>query len=353
MIKNTWFVDPEQLNPEQGPIIDLPSDKSYLIKGPPGSGKTNLLLLRANFLAIDRHPNLRIVVFTRMLQSFLVSGAEQYDFKASRITTLKRWEMDLLYEHGFRAKPPAEHDQQRRYYIERIQELIDAGEIAPNLYEVTLLDEAQDYLPEEVKVFRKLSKAIFAVADSRQKIYPTADCMAELEASVDETKELQYHHRCSIPICRLADALTKNPDYEPMEHTSNYDDARWPSSNPTYARVKSVEEEAKEIMSKLGHQIKAYPGELIGVVTPTNEDVQAIWSVIQGSSLTQFCVLRASDDDTPFDPAAPIWLATMHSFKGLEARALHIAGLAKLSHFPKQRNLIYTSVRECPVDRRK
>ena len=89
-MENTWWVGPDDLIPEQSDLIELPADKSFLIKGPPGSGKTNLLLLRANFLALGGHVNLRVVVFTRMLQSFLAAGAKQYDFKASRITTLTK-----------------------------------------------------------------------------------------------------------------------------------------------------------------------------------------------------------------------------------------------------------------------
>jgi superfamily I DNA and RNA helicase len=342
-MENAWWVGPDDLIDEQSDIIDLPSDKSYLVKGPPGSGKTNLLLLRANFLALGGQENLRVVVFTRMLQSFLVAGAQQYDFKASRITTLTRWEQDLLYQYGVKIDPPDDFEEQRKYLIGKIEQLIEARKIE-NIYEATLLDEAQDYLPAEIRVFRGLSRTLFAVADSRQKIYESEDCMADLEAAVDSVKTLQYHHRCGVQICRLADALTKDSAaHTPMEQTSNYDEEARPSS-VKYTRLANLKEEASAIVSNVKQQMKAYPGELIGVVCPKNEDLQGIWNYLQESEIAPNAVMRRSDDDTPFDPDVPIWLATMHAFKGLEARALHIAGLTKLRRFPNQRNLIFTAV---------
>ena len=35
-----------------------------------------------------------------------------------------------------------------------------------NLYDAIILDEAHDYLPEEVELFSKLGSTLFAVADS-------------------------------------------------------------------------------------------------------------------------------------------------------------------------------------------
>ena len=77
----TWWVSEEQLKGEQKAIVTLPIANSHLILGPPGSGKTNLLLLRANYLHLAGHTNLAIVVFTRTLQEFIVAGGHEYDFQ--------------------------------------------------------------------------------------------------------------------------------------------------------------------------------------------------------------------------------------------------------------------------------
>ena len=84
---DTWWIGEDQLDDEQKDVIGLPLDSSFLITGPPGCGKTNLLLLRANYLTLAGLPNIAIVVFTRSLQEFIASGGHQYAFPASKIMT--------------------------------------------------------------------------------------------------------------------------------------------------------------------------------------------------------------------------------------------------------------------------
>jgi superfamily I DNA and RNA helicase len=89
-MKETWWVRPDQLDEDQKRIITLPIDKDYLITGPPGSGKTNLLLLRANFLVKSGLPDIVILVFTRTLKEFISTGASQYSLASDKILTSLR-----------------------------------------------------------------------------------------------------------------------------------------------------------------------------------------------------------------------------------------------------------------------
>jgi superfamily I DNA/RNA helicase len=49
---DSWWRELGDLNDEQRNVIKLPAEGSFLVNGPPGSGKTNLLLLRANYLVV-------------------------------------------------------------------------------------------------------------------------------------------------------------------------------------------------------------------------------------------------------------------------------------------------------------
>ena len=81
-------------------VIELPPDGNYLILGPPGSGKTNLLLIRAEYLIRTDRPHLYVLMFNDPLHDFVVRGGVHYDVPSSKIRKMLSWEIVLLREHG-------------------------------------------------------------------------------------------------------------------------------------------------------------------------------------------------------------------------------------------------------------
>jgi len=340
-MNDTWWRGENQLSPEQAPIIDLPAERSYLVYGPAGSGKTNLLVLRAKYLYAAGFTNLRVIVFNRALEEFLSAGADGYDFPTDRITTSTRWAIETLREHGVSIEGmPSDFDERRVFLLAQLRRLATEKNV-DGMLDAILLDEAQDYLPGEIDIFHQYANNLFAVADSRQKIYSQNDCLPTIEAAVDEIKTLQFHYRNGRRICRFADLLTKvGSGHESLLHSSNYNENANPSS-VDFLLCRGVAMEAEMIINRLITQVKAYPGEMIGVLCPKNEDVAAIWSAISVSSISSMAALLGDSNRGAKVSDAVIWVSSMHGFKGLEARAVHVAGLDKLIRFENQRNLMY------------
>src|SRR5438552_18866593 len=96
----TWWKDEKELKHEQSALLDLDKDQNLLGQGPPGSGKTNLLLLRANQLYLGEFPNLHVVVFGSLLKQFIQMGGLQYKFPNDKIITHTRLFNDVLYGEG-------------------------------------------------------------------------------------------------------------------------------------------------------------------------------------------------------------------------------------------------------------
>ena len=70
-----WWARRDQLDPEQIALIEqLPLRQSFLILGPPGCGKTNVLLRRAQLVRGQRMPNVLVLTFTRSLTEFVRTG---------------------------------------------------------------------------------------------------------------------------------------------------------------------------------------------------------------------------------------------------------------------------------------
>jgi superfamily I DNA/RNA helicase len=347
-MNQTWWSGIQELKDEQKKIISLPLKTNYLVLGPPGSGKTNLLLLRANYFARAGHPNILLLVFTRLLREFIVTGGVKYAFDTSKVKTHTKWQHDLLFEYGARQPVAADTEdstfsEQRAALNSQVAELIKRKRLH-HLYDAILLDEAQDYLPEEIESLAKLGKVIFVVADPRQKIYDNADCFEMLKKVTSDVHQLHYNYRCGRKICKIADLLAKDSEeYEPLLPKSQYDEASKPSSVDA-AEYADIDAQATRIIRQLSVQLKAYPDELLGVICPKKEDVLRVWEAIENSALASQAVLQLVGQYKPFDPNTRICVCTLHAAKGLEFRALHIAGCDGFKKFGNQRNLVYTAV---------
>lgn len=343
-MSETWWKSPDELSVEQRDLIDLPPDKSYLIMGPPGSGKTNLALLRANYLYLAGEENLVVVVFTRTLHNFIISGGSQYDFPDHFVKTSTKFFKDLLHEYGVTPDLSGDFETMRRALISEVEEVIH-DQALTNIFDTIIVDEAQDYLPEEIGILAELGTQIYAVADRQQKIYTTADPLNEITSRVDETHVLLHHFRNGIKICQLADAIGAGGggQYDPMVSTSNYDESARPSSVSS-TQLSSLDDQCKAIEEKLRLQLRTYPDELLGILAPLRSDVEAIWEYFAETDLAPLFAVQVGQDYPSFSAGARICLCTIHAAKGLEFRTVHLANAENLAKMDQSRNIAFTAV---------
>jgi len=345
-MSETWWVEEAELDNAQRAVIDLPKDGSFLIEGPPGSGKSNLLLLRANFLTLSQKSNLAILVFNTTLREFMRSGSERYQFDSDKVITRGQFFHRAFQELG----QPIDYEsksfgEQRMELAAHLKAEVKSGKL-PVLHHCILLDEAQDYLPEEIEVFRQLCGDLFAVADSRQKIYSGADPFPTLRSAVDREIKLTSHYRNGLTICRLADEIgaVMTGEYEPIAPTSLYREAVMPSRFGVFQG--SIPEQAAKIAEALTLQRRTFPESLLGVVCPRLAEVKEIADHLRSHGLgPELTIQTAEDGYQPLDATRPIWVSTIHSAKGLEFRALHVAGLDFISKFRgEQKRLAFTAI---------
>lgn len=339
-----WWRELRDLDDDQRAVIGLPADGSYLVKGPPGSGKTNLLLLRANYLANTEHSNLAIVVFNRTLCEFIRSGGGRYEFDRQNVLTSHQFFHRLLAESGRQFGTTGNFYEDRKARLNEVTAAVSSN-IKP-IYDVLLLDEAQDYLEGEVQLFRRLAKDVFMVADSRQQIYSSTNIGSALESVVDRTLSLRFHYRSGLPICEVADKIgeTFTLGYDPIAPTCNYNA---PDLRPSVEIFQGdLTAQGLEIARRLSIQRRTYPESLLGVICPRMLEVTAIGAILQAEGLgDELCIQHREDGYQPISADRPIWLSTVHSAKGLEFRALHFAAAEFVKSFRgEQKRLAYTGV---------
>jgi len=344
-MNDTWWVKASQLDDRQKAVIDLPLTDSHLIVGPPGSGKTNLLLLRGSQLVHSAKPNVLILVFTRTLREFAATGGHNYAFNIDKIKTLNRWQFDFLYEYGITPENDSNFLTERRKRLVQIQEIVAKHRLS-NLYDAIILDEAQDYLSGEIDIFLKLGQVVFAAADSRQHIYKLdGNDSTDLENHFINIYPLDHHYRNGQKICLVADELAKGwGKFEPMMPTCKYIEEDYPSSVQIYDCL-SLDTQVEEACANLERQMKAYPDDYLGVLCPTRLCLKNVWPLIQESNIGRYSILQSAEEGYErFDIERPICVCTVHAAKGLEFRAVHLLETENMKKSPLNRNIAYTAV---------
>ena len=345
MVMEAWWREQGELDEDQSKVIGLQEEGSFLVIGPPGSGKTNLLLLRANYLTNNYQPNLAIIVFNATLREFIRSGAERYEFDVNNVLTSTSLLDRLLREAGENFETSGNFKKDRQARIELAERVLLKNCTSP-IYDVLFVDEAQDFLPREISLFRRITRDIFMVADTRQRIYAVESPMTELKASVDDVLTLRYHYRNGPKICEVADGIgrTFSIGYEEIQPTCNYNSSHLRASVDVFQGTQ--EQQALEIAKRLELQMRTYPEGFLGVICPRVEDARNIASSLERYGLGDLLCLQDREAGyQAIQEGKPIWVSTVHGAKGLEFRAVHFAVAEALSRAGSgQKRLAYTGV---------
>lgn len=344
MADESWWTDPAQLDDEQTDVIALPPEGSFLVTGPPGSGKTNLLLLRASYLVDSQMPNVAVLMFTSSLRDFVVRGSGNYSFSEDKVQTIMSWERRLIREHsGDLPADDGKFAERRLAHAKEVAAIFDRKPALEHHLDCILVDEVQDCLPEEIELFFRAARYVFFVGDHRQEIYAKSAILDMVKGRV-ECKALTKHYRSGVAIWRVADAIGRNFGEPPLLGSCNYDETK-DKSSVTFEACQDDAEVFQKLAARLTQQLKAYPEELLGVACPRNEDLDKVRVALGAiphlaSSLLGHGMLRNADN-----VHQRIYLCTMHDAKGLEFRAMHLPFAEYLKKMGEtQKKLAYTSI---------
>jgi superfamily I DNA/RNA helicase len=330
---STFWVSKEELDTEQSRAVEgIAAPTSFLLRGPAGSGKTNILLLRAKWLTLKNLSNFRIVVFTSSLRAFVAAGCEHYGIDPALAVTQMSFFRNLLNEYSVPFDLSNNFELDRTMLAGKAMSLIESRNISSDYCTALLIDEAQDYTDTELLVFRRLTKRLLLVTDSRQSIYRATHTPGLPEQLVnDNIVTLRYHYRSGLHLCKVADAiLADTSSYPRLQGECRYAELQRPSS-VTRVSCASFHDQVQAILVNLRLQLDLYPDERIGVLFPKREQLTEFRESLSTSGLG--------------DPQGMIWTDTLHSAKGWEFRAVHLAGCEQLYRMgATQKRLIYTGV---------
>jgi superfamily I DNA/RNA helicase len=337
----SWWLDIADLDDDQKDVIGLPQQGNYLVIGPPGSGKTNLLLIRAEYLIRSGIPDVFVLMFNDPLHDFVVRGGSHYDVPSPKIRKILSWELTLLREHGvtFDDVVDEDLDSRRKMLAERVLELLDGTKSLRGHIQCLLVDEVQDCLPEEIEVFFRSARNVCFAGDDRQRIYSPSSPIESLKQRV-RTIQLKTHYRIGHEICRAADAIGTAAGLDPIEPDCNY---RGADASVQFISCHDDDDTVARIIEGLTVQLTAWPDELLAVAAPKVSDRDFIRTQLEGSPLAPNLLPHREAGSS--DANQRIYVAHLREIKGLEFRTIHLPFMERLHKLgANQKRIAYTAL---------
>lgn len=348
MMNKSWWRSKLELDEDQKRFIRLPTNGRYSLVGPPGSGKTNLLLLRALFIAGTGEKNVLIVTYSKALADFIRTGiSSDGSISPDQVRTYHSWASGHILEHlGHYALPKdADFNDNARKEVLAMLKMANEKIPAKRLFSAIFVDEAQDLTAEELEVLLTLSDNVCICGDDRQGIY-NRDGLTVSEKLDLEVHTLKRHFRIGHKIARVADRLMPPTEAsDGLEVTSNYNFKVQGESSAHMNACASRDEQFDRLINSIRIQLDAFKDDSIGIFCPTRETLTELRARFDGTDLKNRICVHSIDSESGFGGDELIHALTIHAAKGTEFRAVHIFGTEEMAKFPlNRRRLGYTAV---------
>lgn len=268
---STWLIPRTELTLEQLRAIELDPRENRVILGGPGSGKTQILLHRGQYLReqFDVVPDrFRIFVYTKALRSYIQSALTLLDLPDDIVLTLDSWCMAFFRERiggqtpwNSMAKSP-DFDAIRKAVLTKL--LADGKKP----YDFVLVDEGQDLNADAYQLLPAMSNHITVCADHKQQIYDHGSQIASILQWLGVRRGnvmLLETYRCCPYIVQLAshliDDATERDAYIRQVRSSQTE-----RETPILIQARDAQDEKEQLMDIV--RTRLMKGERVAVLFP-------------------------------------------------------------------------------------
>lgn len=219
--RGNWLLPRVELTPGQLALVEVPSDRHRLVVGFPGSGKTQVLVHRAECLR--RTGNLgprsfRVFLFTNVLRDYIRSALDLLDLPPEAVCTFDAWCHDF-YAANIRKTMPRrtrtrdgapDFDAIRRAVLE----CVTRRDLPWERLDFALVDEGQDLPREAYLILNRIARHVTVFADPHQQIYHGGASLDEIRGALGmgaDGTALLGAYRNSPYVARLAARFIDEP----------------------------------------------------------------------------------------------------------------------------------------------
>ncbi len=313
-MKKDWMIKESELDDDQLQVLQATLDKSCIVAGCAGSGKSVLALIKAQRIQKERGNDYKVIVYTKALCKYMSSGKRELGLTN-----------DFYYYYDWKNKrtmPSAEY---------------------------VIVDEIQDFTKEEILEFVSATrKYFFFFGDTAQSIYEgfkdtvPVDRIRDFIPSryVIRNWELYRNYRLPIPVARVVQKVGVDLQtyYERSYKSKEIE-------KPRFIRYDSAE---KQLIA-IHNIIKRNNLTDVAILLPHNDYVGEVYDKL--SNLGGNYELKRNDredwrnsqDSLNFDSSNPK-IMTYHSAKGLQFETVFLPYIENFSGNDSDRKGLYVAM---------
>lgn len=303
-MKKDWMIKESELDDDQIKILTAVLDKSCVVAGCAGSGKSVLALIKAQRIQKERGDNYKIIVFTKALCGYMNSGREELGLHNQ-----------FLYHWHWKHRLDCSHAD----YL--------------------IVDEIQDFEEEEIKEFiNATNKHFFFFGDTAQSIYDGLKNTVSVEAigyimlRMEKPKyfELYRNYRLPVGVAKLAQYV--GVDLSPFEEST------YKSTSQAVPRILRYDNQKAQILA-IG-KILARNSAMTdcAILVPHNEMVKTVGALLDELGVNYEMQYKDKEDfrksrfTLNFSSSNPK-VMTYHSAKGLQFETVFLPFIEDINTF--------------------
>lgn len=324
-----FMVKESELDDIQLRVLDQALDKSCIVTGCAGSGKSVLALQKAKRIQNEKGNDYKIIVYTKALCDFMNGGKNQLGL-SQRFYYHEEWKWKrVLKQYG----------RKGAFWVyvrdENGNKVLDKSKA-----DYIIVDEIQDFTKEEIQEFIDAAKKhFFFFGDTGQSIYdgmilPDGQVkntlpVEEIRPMCPTSKEfpLYYNYRLPKPIAKITQDYV-GVDVDPYGDGSVYKSKE--NKIPCFIGYNNLAEQ----ISAIAKIIKRDSLTDVGILVPSNDMIPEISKMLNNEAINHEIRYndredwRQSKDTLDFGTSNPK-LMTYHSAKGLQFETVFIPGVTE------------------------
>lgn len=261
-MRKDWIIKQELMDRTEIAILTTMLDKSIIVSGCAGSGKSLLAVMLAKRIEVEKEGSRQIVVFTKALEHFIEEGTKELGLNCN-LTHYEHWKWKLV------EKWTAEGN---RYFEKQVY--------CPHA-DYFIVDEIQDFPKEQVQEFMQCAETIFLFfGDTAQTLYksenplPVEEIKNYIIPQNRQYKEYTLYYNYRLPL-HIADAAQYVG-----ENLEAFESQKYKSQEVTYPRIVQFKDKDSQI-SEIGKFCKDNPTSDIAILVPYRLDVINIYNQLK------------------------------------------------------------------------